>query len=239
MLANAPKGDDVRRHLGSSFPELLVRDERLDNRFWEPIKAYWREPNSREKRDVLRNFLTYDATRWQCSHGIKTPELVSPDGPPHDQFLLDRPRNDEIQLDLFASGLEIYQRIIARFDPATLSWSDGSLQWKAMGSILSYGSNPLLYAAGSRTSARISCRCWSPGALMTRFSLPSVLSLSMRRTITKVTRSAWPWRTSRYNELKAAGYHNAYAKVLDKVSNGRSPKRFRYSWANRPRCQNP
>jgi alpha/beta hydrolase fold len=65
-------------------------DEGLENPFWEPIKAYWREPSSREKHDALRNFLTYDATRWQYSHGIKNPELVSPDGPAHDQFLLDQ-----------------------------------------------------------------------------------------------------------------------------------------------------
>jgi pimeloyl-ACP methyl ester carboxylesterase len=32
---------------------------------------------------------------------VKDPELVSPDGPAHDQFLLDREGNDEIQLDLF------------------------------------------------------------------------------------------------------------------------------------------
>lgn len=78
-------------------------DEGLDHPFWEPIKAYWREPTSREKRDALRNLLTYDATRWQYTHGVKNPELVSPDGPAHDQFLLDRPGNDEIQLDLFLS----------------------------------------------------------------------------------------------------------------------------------------
>jgi pimeloyl-ACP methyl ester carboxylesterase len=76
-------------------------DEGLDNPFWEPIKAYWREPTSREKRDALRNLLTYDATRWQYTHGVKNPELVSPDGPTQDQFLLDRPGNDEVQRDLF------------------------------------------------------------------------------------------------------------------------------------------
>ena len=76
-------------------------DEGLNHPFWEPIKALWREPTSREKRDALRNLITYDATRWQYIHGVKNPELVSPDGPAHDQFLLDRPGNDEIQLDLF------------------------------------------------------------------------------------------------------------------------------------------
>ena len=34
---------------------------------------------------------------------MKDPELVSPDGAAHDQFLLDREGNDEIQLDLFLS----------------------------------------------------------------------------------------------------------------------------------------
>ena len=75
-------------------------DEGLDNDFWKPIKAYWNEPKSKEKRDALRGVVKYEATKWQYTHGVKDPELVSPDGPAHDQFLLDRPGNDEIQLDL-------------------------------------------------------------------------------------------------------------------------------------------
>jgi pimeloyl-ACP methyl ester carboxylesterase len=78
-------------------------DEGLDNDFWKPLKAYWKEPKSKEKRDALRKFLTYEATKWQYTHGVKDPELVSPDGAAHDQFLLDRKGNDEIQLDLFLS----------------------------------------------------------------------------------------------------------------------------------------
>jgi pimeloyl-ACP methyl ester carboxylesterase len=78
-------------------------DEGLDNDFWEPIKAYWKEPDSQERRDALRGFLKYEATRWQYTVGVRDPELVSPDGPAHDQYLLDRPGNDEIQLDLFLS----------------------------------------------------------------------------------------------------------------------------------------
>ena len=78
-------------------------DEGLDNDFWKPIKAYWKEPTSKEKRDAIRNLLTYEATKWQYTTGVKNPELVSPDGAAHDQFLLDRQGNDEIQLDLFLS----------------------------------------------------------------------------------------------------------------------------------------
>jgi pimeloyl-ACP methyl ester carboxylesterase len=78
-------------------------DEGLDNEFWKPIKAYWSAPNSKEKRDAIRNLVTYEATKWQYMTGAKNPELVSPDGAAHDQFLLDRKGNDEIQLDLFLS----------------------------------------------------------------------------------------------------------------------------------------
>ena len=78
-------------------------DEGLDNDFWKPIKAYWKEPKSKEKRDALRSLLTYEATKWQYTDGVKSPELVSPDGAAHDQFLLDRKGNDEIQLDVFLS----------------------------------------------------------------------------------------------------------------------------------------
>ncbi len=39
----------------------------------------------------------------QYMTGAKNPELVSPDGAVHDQFLLDRKGNDEILVDLFLS----------------------------------------------------------------------------------------------------------------------------------------
>jgi pimeloyl-ACP methyl ester carboxylesterase len=78
-------------------------DEGLDNDFWKPLKAYWKEPNSLARRDALRPFLKYDATKWQYTNGVKQLELISPDGPAHDQFLLGREGNEEIQLDLFLS----------------------------------------------------------------------------------------------------------------------------------------
>jgi pimeloyl-ACP methyl ester carboxylesterase len=78
-------------------------DEGIDNDFWKPFKEYWKDPSSKEKRDALRGLLTYKATLWQYTTGAKNPELVPPDGSAEDQFLMDRPGNDEIQLDLFLS----------------------------------------------------------------------------------------------------------------------------------------
>lgn len=68
--------------------------------FWDPIKRYWRT-GSAQDRDALRQLLTIDATKWQYTHGQPRPELVSPEAWNADQFLLDRPDNKEIQLDLF------------------------------------------------------------------------------------------------------------------------------------------
>jgi pimeloyl-ACP methyl ester carboxylesterase len=78
-------------------------DEGIDNKFWTSIKEYWKEPNSQEKRNAIRGLVSYEATKWQYTDGVKNPELVSPDGAAEDQFLLDRKGNDEIQLDLFLS----------------------------------------------------------------------------------------------------------------------------------------
>jgi pimeloyl-ACP methyl ester carboxylesterase len=105
-------GAPIGYRLATAHPERITAivvqngnayDEGLDNDFWKPLKAYWKEPKSKERRDAIRNLVTYEATKWQYTTGVKNPELVSPDGAAHDQFLLDRKGNDEIQLDLFLS----------------------------------------------------------------------------------------------------------------------------------------
>lgn len=68
--------------------------------FWAPIRAYWADPTP-EHRDALRSALTADATLWQYQHGVPDTSLVDPALQLHDQALLDRPGNQEIQLDLF------------------------------------------------------------------------------------------------------------------------------------------
>ena len=70
--------------------------------FWDPIKAYWSDPSA-ANRDELRSLLTIDATKWQYTHGVGDVERISPDTWHTDQYLLDRPGNKEIQLDMFLS----------------------------------------------------------------------------------------------------------------------------------------
>ena len=68
--------------------------------FWDPIKTYWADP-SEENGDALRGFLTLDATKWQFTHGVGDVSTVNPDNFWHVQYLLDRPGNQKVQLEMF------------------------------------------------------------------------------------------------------------------------------------------
>ena len=68
--------------------------------FWKPLRAYW-AARTEANAEPLRKFLVLEATKWQYTHGVRNPEAISPDNWVLDQFLLDRPGNKEIQLELF------------------------------------------------------------------------------------------------------------------------------------------
>ena len=77
---------------------------------WSPIRAYWKDP-SPANRKALRAFLTPETTRWQYTHGVPDPTIVSPDGQNLDNFYLVRPGADEVQLDLlgdYKSNVALY-----------------------------------------------------------------------------------------------------------------------------------
>ncbi|NII55574.1 alpha/beta hydrolase [Luteibacter sp. SG786] len=67
---------------------------------WNPIRAYWQDPTP-ANREVLRDMLKPETTRWQYVHGVGDESRVSPDGIALDNYYLARPGADEIQLDLF------------------------------------------------------------------------------------------------------------------------------------------
>lgn len=79
---------------------------------WAPIRGYWNDP-SQENREALRQLLAAETTRWQYTQGVPEDRqaLVSPDPIAHDQAILDREGNDEIQLDLFGN----YQTNVAQY----------------------------------------------------------------------------------------------------------------------------
>jgi pimeloyl-ACP methyl ester carboxylesterase len=101
-------GAPVGMRLATKHPErvtaLIVQNGNAYNEgiagFWDPIKAYWRTHASKE-REAIRWLTSIAATNWQYTNGVSDTSLVSPDGPKHDQAGMDRPGNQEIQLDLF------------------------------------------------------------------------------------------------------------------------------------------
>ena len=68
--------------------------------FWDPIKEYWKT-GAKPEREAIRWLTSRKTTDLLYSGGVKDMSLVSPDAVAFDQALLDRPGNQEIQLDLF------------------------------------------------------------------------------------------------------------------------------------------
>ncbi|MCK5920505.1 MAG: alpha/beta hydrolase [Methylococcales bacterium] len=106
---------------GNAYEEGLLE-------FWDPLKAYWAD-SSKENADALRGFLTLETTQWQFTHGTQNPARISPDNYWHVQYLLDRPGNQEIQLEMFldyGSNVPEYSKWQALFrqhqPPALLMW---------------------------------------------------------------------------------------------------------------------
>ena len=88
---------------------------------WAPIRAYWAEPTA-ANREVIRNaVLSLEGTRYQYLHGVEKAELVAPESWMLDLLLMQRPGNDDIQLDLFLdyrNNLTLYPQFQAFFKAA-------------------------------------------------------------------------------------------------------------------------
>lgn len=78
---------------------------------FNPMKPFWKERTAATEAPV-RGLLTKETTIFQYTHGVKEPDLISPDAYTVDQFFLDRPGNDAIQLDLlydYQSNVGLYE----------------------------------------------------------------------------------------------------------------------------------
>ena len=107
--------------------------------FWIPVKAYWADP-SKTKRDALSGLVKLDTTIAQYTTGVKDPSRISPDNWVHDQALLDRPGNRDIQLDLmydYRTNVPLYPKIQQFFrerkPPALLVWGKNDIIFPAEG----------------------------------------------------------------------------------------------------------
>jgi len=93
--------------------------------FWIPIKKYWKE-RTPENAKPLTEFITAEGVKWQFTHGVRNPEVISPDNWNIDMRHLTREENPQIQLALFysyQSNVPLYpswQEYFRKHQPPTL-----------------------------------------------------------------------------------------------------------------------
>ncbi|MFC3672151.1 alpha/beta fold hydrolase [Novosphingobium pokkalii] len=116
--------------------------------FWKPVEALWANPTP-ANRNALRKVLTPELTKWQYVNGSKDESRVDPDTWAHDQALLDRPGNDEIQLDLFydyRNNVALYpqfqQFFRTRKPPTLIVWGANDVIFPADGAKAYLRDNP-------------------------------------------------------------------------------------------------
>lgn len=129
---------DPTRITGLIIQNGNAYDEGL-KRFWDPIKAYWAD-NSDARRSTLRGLVSLETTKFQYTDGVTDVTRVSPDNWVHDQTLLDRPGNVDIQLDLFydyRTNLPLYPAVQAYFrkhqPPTLIVWGKNDFIFPAEG----------------------------------------------------------------------------------------------------------
>ena len=117
---------------GNAYEEGLQK-------FWDVIKAYW-DDNSPARRAALDFLVTPDTTKFQYVDGVKDITRISPDNWLHDQALLDRPGNKDIQLDLFrdyGTNVPLYPQFQGFFrerqPPAIIVWGKNDIIFPADG----------------------------------------------------------------------------------------------------------
>ena len=152
MDYGAPIGFRIATKHPERVEALIIQNgnayvEGINNNFWEPIKAYWKDrgavnqgldndwwknvkatykkPNMTND-EALRFLLTLGATKWQYTNGVRNVEAINPDTWNHVQALLDREGNQAIQLQLFysyGSNPPLYpkwQEYLRKHQPPTL-----------------------------------------------------------------------------------------------------------------------
>nr|WP_315802207.1 alpha/beta hydrolase [Bradyrhizobium sp. SZCCHNS3002] len=107
--------------------------------FWDPIKAYWAD-GSPAHRKALEVLMKLETTKFQYTDGMSDVSRIDPDNILHDQTLLDRPGNMDIQLDLFhdyGSNVPLYPQFQAFFrerkPPTLIVWGKNDFIFPADG----------------------------------------------------------------------------------------------------------
>ena len=105
MDYGAPVGWRIASANPQKIETLIVQngcayEEGLET-FWDPFKVYWADRSNKAAEDELKTFHSPDGLKWQYTHGVPDPSVVSPDNWEIDLRHIEREENGQIQLDLF------------------------------------------------------------------------------------------------------------------------------------------
>jgi pimeloyl-ACP methyl ester carboxylesterase len=105
MDYGAPAGWRIAANHPERIDTLIVQngcayEEGLE-KFWDPIKVYWKNRKDKKAEEALRAFHNIDGLKWQYTHGLADTSVIAPDNWEIDLRHLDRPENGQIQLDMF------------------------------------------------------------------------------------------------------------------------------------------
>jgi pimeloyl-ACP methyl ester carboxylesterase/ketosteroid isomerase-like protein len=110
-----------------------------------PLNAYMTAPTP-ETEAPVRALLAAGTTRFQYVHGVRRPDEIEPENWIYDQYFLDRPGNDEIQLALF--------RDYKTNPPLYPEWQD-FLRTRRPPTLITWGANdPFFTPEGARAILR-------------------------------------------------------------------------------------
>ena len=122
-LANPEKITGIISQNGNAYEEGLSDG-------WNPMKKYWEDP-SQENRNVLSDFTSKKMTIFQYQEGVKDVSLIAPESYALDQYFLDRPGMNDIQLDLmldYRTNVALYpkfQEYFRKYQPQLLAaWGE-------------------------------------------------------------------------------------------------------------------
>jgi pimeloyl-ACP methyl ester carboxylesterase len=130
MDYGAPVGYRIATRHPERVQALLVQNgnayEEGLSPFWDPIRAFWADPQNEEHIKGMKATSQLDFTKWQYLTGVRDAAKISPDTWVHDQSKLDRPGNVDIQLALFYSyssnpkRYPEWQEFFRKYQPPTL-----------------------------------------------------------------------------------------------------------------------
>ena len=116
---------------------------------WDEIQRYWDDPSDQNREVLRKTLLTFDGTRMQYITGVQDPEAIAPESYILDWALLQRPGNQDIQLDFlfnYSSNIALYpvfQKYFREVNPPLLAiWGRNDPFFKPAGAEAFLNDNP-------------------------------------------------------------------------------------------------